>query len=152
MPAVTDAELFCEVVEHGQVRGVVVAHHDARVGILDPASDKRLRIGRGEPIHRAAVDLPIDRRRRVLRIPALVGEVRRAEMVNRVAPAAEVVSHPCPKTINLLAVTLERQVAEHVVEGAILQHQHDDVLDALKAIGLSDGHVPPRSVDRLGQI
>ena len=117
-----------------------MAHHDARIGILDPASDKRLRIARREPIHRAAVDLPIDRRRRVLGIPTLIGEVRRAEMVDRVAPAPEVVSHPWPKTINLVAATLEREVTEHVIEGAILQHQHDDVLDPLKTIGLSDGH------------
>jgi hypothetical protein len=100
--AVTDTELLCEVVDHGQVRRVVVAHHDTRFGILNAASGKRLRIARGEPVHRAAVDLPIDRRRRVLRIPTFIGEVRRAEMADRVAPAAEVVSHPRPKTIDLL--------------------------------------------------
>ena len=152
MPAVTDAELLREVVEHGQVGGVVIAHHDARIAILDAARSKRLRIARGKPIHRAPVDLPIDRRRRVLRIPTFIGKVRRAETVNRVAPALEVVSHPWPKTINLVAATLEREVAEHVIEGAILQHQHDDVLDPIKAVGLSDSHRPPRLLDRLAPI
>ena len=78
----------------------------------------------------------------MLRIPTFIGKVRRAETVNRVAPALEVVSHPRPKTINLVAATLEREVAEHVIEGAILQHQHDDVLDPIKAVGLSDSHRP----------
>ena len=139
------------MVEHGQVRGVVVAHHDARVGILDPASDKRLRIGRGEPII-APLSICRSTAAAVCSGPsARWGSTSRRDGESG-APAPEVVSHPCPKTINLLAITLERQVAQHVVEGAILQHQHHDVLDPLKAIGLSDGHVPPRSLDRLGQI
>ena len=136
------------MVEDGQVGGVVVAHHDARIGILDAAGGKRLRVARGEPIHRAAVDLPIDGRRGVLRIPTFIGEVRRAEMVDRIAPATEVVCHPWPQTINLGAATLEREVAEHVIKGAVLQHQHDDVLDPLKTVALSDSHRPPRSLDR----
>ena len=147
MPPVTDTELLREVVEHGHVEGVVVAHHDPRIGILDAASGKRLRIAR-EPIHSAAVDLPIDRRRRVLRIPALVGKVPRAEMVDRIAPATQAVCHPWPQTINLGAATLEREVAEHVIKGAILQHQHDDVLDPLETVALSDSHRPPRSLDQ----
>jgi hypothetical protein len=148
VPTVTDAEVLCEVVEHGQVGGVVVAHHDPRIGIRDAASGERLRIARGEAVHRAAVDLPIDRRRGVLRIPALVGEVSRAEIVDRIAPATEVVCHPWPQSINLGAATLEREVAEHVIKGAVLQHQHGDVLDPLKAVALSDSHRPPRSLDR----
>ena len=37
-----------------------------------------------------------------------------------------------PQAIDLAATTLEREIPEHVVEGAILEHQDDDVVDLLE--------------------
>ena len=34
-----------------------------------------------------------------------------------------------PQTIDIAATTLEREIPEHVVEGAILEHQDNDVVD-----------------------
>jgi hypothetical protein len=34
-----------------------------------------------------------------------------------------------PQTIDIVATTLERELPEHVVEGAILEHQDNDVVD-----------------------
>ncbi len=37
-----------------------------------------------------------------------------------------------PQTIDIAATTLEREIPEHVVEGAILEHQDNDVVDLLE--------------------
>ncbi len=44
-----------------------------------------------------------------------------------------------PQTVDIAATTLEREIPEHVVEGAILEHQDDDVVDLLEVghVGLS---------------
>lgn len=143
MPVVTDTELFCEMVKHGQIGCVVVAHHDAWVAIVDTTSRERLRVARRKAVHRTTVDLPVGRFRGVLRVPALVREIRRRQMVDRVAPALGLVSHSWPKPIDVFAATFERQVTERVIEGTVLQHQHDDVLDPSKTAVGGDRHGLP---------
>src|SRR5215475_684758 len=53
-------------------------------------------------------------------------------MVDRIPAALVLVGQPFPQTVDVTAATLKRQVAEHVVEGAVLHHQDDDVVDLLK--------------------
>src|SRR5438876_1459093 len=53
-------------------------------------------------------------------------------MVDRIPAPVVLVGQPFAKTVDVTAATLKRQVTEHVVEGAILQHQDDDVVDLLK--------------------
>jgi hypothetical protein len=60
-----------------------------------------------------------------------------------------IVSHPWPTTIHLVAPTVEREIAEHVVERTVLQHQYDDVLDPLKTGGRGHRERPPRRLQHL---
>ena len=57
---------------------------------------------------------------------------RGAEMVDGIPAPLVLVGQPFSQTVDVTTATLKRQVAEHVVEGAILQHQDDDVVDLLK--------------------
>ena len=45
-----------------------------------------------------------------------------------------------PQTIDVAATTLEREIPEHVVEGAVLEHQDDDVVDLLEVCCAGLGH------------
>lgn len=74
VPAVTHTKLGREMVEHGQVGGVVVAHNHAGIPIVNAPACERVRVAGGKTIHRATVDLPVGRRRRVLRVPTLIRE------------------------------------------------------------------------------
>ena len=143
MPVIADAELVRKMVEHGQIGCVVVAHHDARIALLDPATGERLRVARRETVHRAPVDLSVGRRRSVLWVPEFVREVRSCEMMDRVATSVVIVGHPGCQTVDVVPAALERQVPEHVIKRAVLQHEHDDVLDPPKTAVLGDSHGPP---------
>jgi hypothetical protein len=65
-------------------------------------------------------------------------------MVDRVAPTRVLVGHPRSKAIYVVASTLEREVTEHVIERAVLQHQYDDVLDPLETAAHGIRHRTPR--------
>ena len=45
-----------------------------------------------------------------------------------------------PQTIDVAATTLEREIPEHVVEGAVLEHQDDDVVDLLEVVHVGVSH------------
>jgi hypothetical protein len=68
-------------------------------------------------------------------------------MVDRLAPTRVLAGHSRSKAIYVGAGTLERQVTEHVIEGAVLQHQNDDVLDPLKTAARGGRHGTPRCLD-----
>src|SRR5215475_7685534 len=59
-------------------------------------------------------------------------------MVDRIPAALVLVGQLFPQTVDVTTATLKRQVAQHVIEGAVLHHQDDDVVDLLKVgpIGL----------------
>ena len=53
-------------------------------------------------------------------------------MVDRIPAALVLVGQLFPQTVDVPTATLKRQVAQHVVEGAVLHHQDHDVVDLLK--------------------
>ena len=122
-PAVADQERLREVVVDGERVGVVVADDDLRVGdvrvLLREVLDEAARV---------ALQLLVDAVGRVARVVGLV-ERRPLELVHRVRLAGVLVLHPGLQAVDVVAPALEAQVAEHVVEGAVLEHEHDEVLD-----------------------
>ena len=59
-PAIADSELPGEVIVDRDVGGVVVAHHAARIPVLNPAAGQRVGEARDETVHFAAADLQVD--------------------------------------------------------------------------------------------
>ena len=53
-----------------------------------------------------------------------------------------------PQTIDIAATTLEREIPEHVVEGAILEHQDNDVVDLPEVVPCRSQSPPPPSRSR----
>ena len=51
---------------------------------------------------------------------------------DRVRTALVLVRHSLSQAVDVRPVRSEAQVAEHVVERAVLEHQHDDVLDLVE--------------------
>jgi hypothetical protein len=76
----------------------------------------------------------------VIRVLGLAAELSPLEMMNRVRRAigrVDVALSPA-QAVEVRASSLaerlgQREVAEHVVERAVLEHHDDDVLDAVKA-------------------
>jgi hypothetical protein len=80
-------------------------------------------------------ELLVDTRARVIGILCLAGERGApAERMHRMRRAVRRdVGLPAGEPVYVVA-TVERQVSEHVVERAVLEHQHDYVLDLLKIL------------------
>ena len=62
----------------------------------------------------------------------VIGDRRGLEMADRVAASVVVVGELFPQAVDVVAPALERQVSEHVIKRAVLEHQHDDVVDLLQ--------------------
>ena len=113
----------------------VAAHHAGRIPVLDAAARERVGEVRDEAVHRAAADLQVDRGGRVI---GIIGNRRAVEMVDGIAAPVVLVGELPAQTIDIAAGALKREIAEHVIKRAILEHQDDDVLDLLQV-----GHPPP---------
>ena len=87
---------------------------------------ERLGVARDEAVHLAAPDLEVDGTGGVI---GIVLDHRAVEMVDRIVAPAMLVGELRPQTIDIAATTLEREIPQHVVEGAILEHQDNDVVD-----------------------
>jgi hypothetical protein len=57
-------------------------------------------------------------------------------MMNGIGPPLILIGEPRTQAVDVRATALEREIAEHVVEGAVLEHQDDDMVDLLE-VGLS---------------
>jgi hypothetical protein len=118
-----------DVIVDRDVGGVVVAHHAARIAVLNPAVVQRAGEACHETVHCAAADLQVDAPGGVI---GVIGNRRGLEMADRVAAPVVVVGELLPQPVDVAAPTLQRQVSEHVIKRAVLQHQHDDVVDLLQ--------------------
>jgi len=91
---------------------------------------QRLCEARHETVHRPAADLQLYGVRGVVGIG---GDRRGAQVVDWVAVAVMGVGELWPQPVDIRAAALQREVPQHVIERAVLHHQHDDVLDAWMA-------------------
>jgi hypothetical protein len=117
------------VVVDRDIGGVVITNHATGIRILDVVAGERLGEARDEAVHFAAPDLEVDGAGGVI---GIVLDHRAVEMVDRIGAPVMLVGELLPQTIDIAATTLEREIPEHVVEGAILEHQDDDVVDLFK--------------------
>ena len=62
----------------------------------------------------------------------IVGNRRAVEMMDGIAAPIMLVGELPAQTIDIAAAALKRQVPEHVIERAVLEHQDDDVVDLLQ--------------------
>jgi hypothetical protein len=85
---------------------------------------------RDEPVHLPAADLLIDGSARVIGILGRC-ELRARQVMDGIVDAPVAVLELGLQPVDVGA-TGEREVAEHVVEGAVLEHQDDDVLDLVQ--------------------
>ena len=122
-PAVADHELAREMVVHGQLAPVVVAHHHvAELRLLPLLGEVR-----DEAAHVVAHLLR--------RAPAAVARVLvlrqrgSLQVADLVLLASVGVRHARLQPVDVRSLGLEREVPEHVVEGAVLEHEDDDVVD-----------------------
>ena len=139
-PAIADRELARQVVVDRDIGGVVVTNHATRIRILDLVVRERLGEARDEAVHLAAPDLEVDGAGGVI---GIVLDHRAVEMVDRIAAPIVLVGELRPQTIDIVATTFKREIPQHVVEGAILEHQYNDVVDLLE-VGHAGvlGHYP----------
>ena len=79
-----------------------------------------------EAVHLAAPDLEVDGAAEVI---GIVLDHRAVEMVDWIGAPVMLVRELRPQTIDIAATTFKREIPQHVVEGAILQHQDNDVVD-----------------------
>jgi hypothetical protein len=113
----------------------VVAHHAGRIPVLDAAACERAGEARDETVHRTAADLQVDRGGGVI---GIIGNRRAVEVVDGIAAPVLLVGELPAQTVDIAAGALEREIAEHVIKRAVLEHQDDDVLDLLQV-----GHAAP---------
>ena len=140
-PAVADAELAREVVVGGEVGAAVVAHDHVDRGSLRPA----LGVVGDEAAHPVR-DLLGDAGTAVAGILRL-RQRSPLQVPDRVLLALVAVRETGRRPSTSVPTRFEAQVAEHVIEGAVLEHQHDDVLDLLEvgdALVLGGGDVALR--------
>jgi len=114
------------VVVDGQVAAVVVAHHDVDELRLRAALRKV-----GDEAAHVVRDLLGDAGAAVAWVLVL-RQGRTLEVPNLVALALVAVRHARLQAVDVRAGALEAEVAEHVVERAVLEHEDDDVLDLLQ--------------------
>jgi hypothetical protein len=131
------------VVVDREVASVVVAHdhvHELRLlAFLREVGDESAHV----PAH-----LLGDAGAAVARILVL-RQRRPLEVANLVRLAAVDVCHARLQAVDVGPAGLDRQVAEHVVERAVLEHEHDDVVDLAEVLkgrvgGRGRGAPPPR--------
>jgi hypothetical protein len=67
----------------------------------------------------------------------IIGERRTVEMVDGIAAPVVLVGEFPSQTIDIVAGTLQRQIPEHVIKRAVLEHQDHDVVDLLQ-VGHAD--------------
>ena len=111
-----------------QVRAVVVTHHHCGIA-LDAAAAKRGVATRDETAHPAVADLNVDC---IGGVVGIFAQLSALEMVDRIAPAGVLIREVRLQAVDVAAALLERQVAEHVVERAVLQHHDHDRVDLLE--------------------
>ena len=141
-PLVADAELLGEVRVHRELRGGVVGHDDPRVAHERTAAGLHVVADEaGALVLQLLVDAPA-RVAWILRLHEL--GARGGMDAVRLAPV--LVLHLEGWTLDVVAMLLDRQEAEHVIERAVLQHQDDDVVDLLKVL-VRCCH-PPSSIRR----
>ncbi len=127
-PVVTDAELLGEIRVHRQLVGGVIGHDRCRGVALERRLGSRLRVVGGEPTHLSARHLLVDARARMARILCL-DEPRHLGLVHRIGMPAGIVLRSGRRAFDVGSSFVAAQEAEHVVEGTVLQHQDDDVVD-----------------------
>jgi len=151
-PAVADAEPPREKVVDRKLLAVVVAHDDDRLDRARICS--RLDVVGGEAAVPAR-ELLVHARARVARV-LLLCEGRPLEPEDGVRATVVLVRHAVAQAVDVEPVLLEVEVAKHVVERAVLEHEHDHVLDVVERCdGLvdldlhpADGGVRPAAEER----
>ena len=124
-PAITNAEISRQMIVHRQILGVVITHDFAGIG--------------GGIFFRKVADEP------AVAVAELLGDVAgfmpgvffhscRIETANFIFLAVILVEHFIRQAIDFFAAGLELQIAEHVIEGTILQHEHDDMIDLAQVV------------------
>ena len=108
------------------IGGVVVTNHATGIRILDVVAGERLGVALYEAVHFAAPDLEVDGAGGVI---GIVLDRRAVEMVDWIGAPVMLVGELLPQTIDIGATTFKREIPQHVVEGAILEHQDNDVVD-----------------------
>ena len=122
--AVADAELAREKVIHRQVGAIVIAHHQARIGVIGMG----LRVVADEA---AIIVLQLARHRGPRMAGILAGRQCSAlQMVDGIGHASVHVDVFAAQAVDLRAPAFQAQVAQHMVEGTVFHHQHDDMVDA----------------------
>ncbi len=118
---VAHAVVAGEVVVYGQFPAVVVAHHKTRIGLW--MSGDEIRYEATVVVLELAVHIT----------PAVFWvepfQPRATERVHGIGAPVVLVNHARLQSLHLGHNTVELQVAEHVVERAILHHQNYDVID-----------------------
>jgi hypothetical protein len=62
----------------------------------------------------------------------VVHDRRAVQMVNRIDAPVVLVGELGSQTIDIPAPPLEREIPEHMIKRAVLEHQHDDVVNFLQ--------------------
>ena len=118
--SIVDRERVREPVVEGDVGRVVVAHHEVAVAA------GRVGAVRDEAVHRAAVDLPVHL---VPLVPRILVDAGRVEVKRRHGDAVLVLVRERRRDRLHLFLSRVVKLAEQVVEGPVLLHDHHHVLD-----------------------
>ena len=118
---VAHAVVASKVVVYGQFLAVVVTHHKARVRLWASGSEIR---------YEATVVVP---ELAIHMTPAMFGiepfQPGATERVHGIGAPVVLVGHARFQPLHLGHHAVQLQIAQHVVERAVLHHQNDDVID-----------------------
>jgi hypothetical protein len=124
VPAIRDGERPHQLVVGPDLRPVVVAHDEGRRGVL-----RLVQVVLNEPLV-ASAKLHAHVRGRV---PEVGGKPRTGQTVHGYGHTIQVgVGLRAGQTIDGLSL-IEPEIAEQVVEGTVLEHENDDVVDLVEA-------------------